>query len=48
MTDQEKQEMRRIDERARQILEKPETLPSERLMKLHGAVRSLRQFEGEK
>src|SRR5262245_48240029 len=47
MTDQEKQEMRLIDERARQILERTETLSPERLMKLHGAVRSLRRFEGE-
>jgi hypothetical protein len=48
MTDQEKQEMRLVDERARQILERTETLSPERLMKLHGAVRSLRRFEGEK
>src|SRR5262245_24380718 len=48
MTDQEKQEMRLVDERARQILERTETLSSERLMKLHGAVRSLRRFGGEK
>jgi hypothetical protein len=47
MTDQEKQEMRLVDERARQILERTETLSPERLMKLHGAVRSLRRFEGE-
>jgi hypothetical protein len=48
MTDQEKQEMRLVDERARQILERTETLSPERLMKLHGAVRSLRRFEGPK
>jgi hydrogenase maturation protease len=47
MTDQEKQEMRLVDERARQILERTETLSPERLMKLHGAVRSLRRFDGE-
>jgi hypothetical protein len=46
MTDQEKQEMRLVDERARQILERTETLSPERLMKLHGAVRSLRRFGG--
>ena len=46
MTDQEKQEMRLVDRRARQILERTETLSPERLMKLHGAVRSLRRFEG--
>ena len=48
MTDQEKQEMRLVDERARQILERTETLSPERLMKLHGAARSLRRFEGAK
>jgi len=48
MTDQEKQEMRLVDRRARQILERTETLSPERLMKLHGAVRSLRRFAGEK
>jgi hydrogenase maturation protease len=48
MTDQEKQEMRLVDERARQILERTETLSPERLMKLHGAVRSLRRFGGAK
>jgi hypothetical protein len=32
MTDQEKQEMRRVDERARQILERTEALSPERLM----------------
>jgi len=48
MTDQEKQEMRLVDERARQILERTETLSSERLMRLHGAVRSLRRVGGEK
>ena len=41
-------EMRRVDERARQILERTEALSPERLMKLHGAARSLRQFESEK
>ena len=48
MTDQEKQEMRLVDERARQILERTETLSPERLMKLHGAARSLRRFGGAK
>jgi len=42
LTDEEKQEMRRTDERARQILERTEALPLERLMKFHGVVRSLR------
>lgn len=39
MTDEEKREMRYSDERARQILERTETLPMEQLMKLHGALR---------
>lgn len=42
MTDEEKREMRESDERARQILERTETLPAEQLMKLHGVLRGLR------
>ncbi len=42
LTDEEKREMRGADERTRQILERTETLPVEQLMKLHGALRSLR------
>jgi hydrogenase maturation protease len=42
LTDEEKREMRGVDERARQILERTETLSIEQLMKLHGAMRSLR------
>jgi hydrogenase maturation protease len=42
LTDEEKREMRGADGRARQILERTETLPAEQLMKLHGALRSLR------
>jgi hypothetical protein len=41
MTDQEKEEMRGSDERARRILERTETLPPEHLAKLHGALRGL-------
>jgi hydrogenase maturation protease len=41
MTDEEKREMRHSDERARQILERTETLPAEQWMKLHGALRRL-------
>jgi hypothetical protein len=41
MTDQEKQEMRQSDERAREILERTENIPPEQFMKLHGALRSL-------
>ncbi len=41
MTDQEKEEMRHTDERARRILERTESLPQEHLAKLHGALRGL-------
>jgi hypothetical protein len=47
MTEEEKREMRESDERARQILERTETLPEEQLMKLHGALRGLRTVKGE-
>ncbi len=42
LTDDEKREMRAVDDRARRILERTETLPAEQLMKLHGAVRGMR------
>jgi hypothetical protein len=42
LTDDEKQEMRDGDERARRILERTESLPAEHMLKLHGAVRGLR------
>jgi hypothetical protein len=42
LTDEEKREMRDVDERARRILERTESMPVEQLMKLHGAVRALR------
>jgi hydrogenase maturation protease len=45
MTDEEKREMRYVDEHARRILERTESLPSEQLMKMHGAVRGLRPVE---
>ena len=45
LTDEEKREMRGADERARQILERTEALPAEQLMKMHGAMRSLRPKE---
>lgn len=44
LTDEEKREMRDVDERSRRILERTETLPVEQLMKLHGAWRSLRGY----
>lgn len=40
MTDQEKEEVRRTDPRARQLLERTETLPPEDFMRLHGVLRS--------
>ncbi len=42
LTDAEKLEMSRGDERARRILERTESLPQEQLMKMHGALRGLR------
>ena len=45
MTDDEKREMRYSDERARQILERTESMPVEQFMKLHGAVRALRPLD---
>jgi len=47
LTDEEKREMRGADERARQMLERTETLPAEQLMKLHGAMRALRPMKEE-
>ena len=45
LTDEEKAEMRQGDERAREILERTESLSQEQLMKLHGVIRSLRPAE---
>lgn len=39
MTDEEKREMRYIDQQARKILERTESLAAEELMKLHGTMR---------
>jgi hypothetical protein len=47
MTEDEKSEMRNIDERVRKILERTESLPMEHLMKLHGTLRELRPARGE-
>jgi len=41
LTDEEKREIRNSDERARQILDRTESMPTEQFMKLHGAVRGL-------
>ncbi len=48
LTDDEKREMRESDDRARQILERTETLPAEQLMKLHGVLRGLRPVKEER
>jgi hypothetical protein len=45
MTDQEKCEMRHVDEQARRILERTETLPAQQLLKMHGALRSVRPVD---
>lgn len=47
LTDDEKQELRESDGRARGILERTETLSPEQLLKLHGAVRSLQPVRRE-
>jgi hypothetical protein len=43
MTDEEKREMRGADERARRMLERTETMPSEQMLKLHGVMKGTRQ-----
>ena len=45
LTEQEKQEMRNGDARARLILERTESLSEEHLMRVHGAIRGLRQLQ---
>ena len=47
LTDDEKREMSESDERARQMLERTETMPVEQLMKLHGVLRGLRPLKEE-
>ncbi len=42
LTDDEKQEIRRSDERARRILDRAEANPAEHVMQLHGAIRRMR------
>jgi hydrogenase maturation protease len=46
LTDEEKREMRGIDDRARKILERTEMMPEEQLLKMHGALRGLRKQKG--
>ena len=42
LTDEEKREMRTVDERAREILERTENMPPDQLMKIHGVLRGLK------
>jgi hydrogenase maturation protease len=43
MTDQEKQEMSTVDERAKEVLHRTEALDRERRLQLHGALREIKQ-----
>jgi hypothetical protein len=45
ITDHEKREMRQVDEQARRILERTETLPEEHLLKMHGVLRGVRPLD---
>jgi hypothetical protein len=47
LTDDEKREMRQSDERAREILERTESMPEEQFMKLHGVLRGLTPIREE-
>jgi hypothetical protein len=47
LTDEEKREMSQSDERARQMLERTESMPVEQFMKLHGVLRGLRPLKEE-
>jgi hypothetical protein len=47
MTDNEKEEMRRMDERTRRILERTENLSTDQLMRLHGTLRNPHVLSGE-
>jgi len=42
LSDDEKREIRRGDDRAREILERTESMPAEHFMKLHGVLRGMR------
>jgi hypothetical protein len=44
MTDEEKWEMSHLDERARKILERTESLPESEFTKMHGALREVSSF----
>jgi hypothetical protein len=42
LSDEEKQQMRSVDERASEILRRTEQMPQEQLLKMHGVLRGLR------
>jgi hypothetical protein len=45
LTEEEKNEIRQSDDRARHILERTDAMPAEQFMKLHGAVRGMRPLK---
>ncbi|HEX4202777.1 MAG TPA: hypothetical protein VHZ51_00970 [Ktedonobacteraceae bacterium] len=47
LSDEEKAEIRKGDERGREILERTESMTPEQFMKLHGTIRSLRPVDEE-
>ena len=47
LTDDEKREMGLVDDRAREILERTESMPPEQFMKMHGVLRGLRDAKEE-
>lgn len=47
MTDQEKAEMGQTDERSREILQRTQSMAPEQLMKMHGALRGVREGRQE-
>ncbi len=47
LTNQEKEEMRNGDPRARRILERTESLTAESMMKAHGVIRGMRDIRGD-
>ena len=47
LTDEEKQEIRNGDDRAREILERTDAMPAEQFLKLHGVVRGMRPVDKE-
>jgi hydrogenase maturation protease len=44
MTDEEKWDMRHLDEQTRKILERTESLPKDEFLKMHGALREVSSF----